>query len=277
MLRRAASSLISRPKRRRRTSRIMAIVVARRQLLILDVKCAIMRFHEPVRARHDHRADRIRAHDMGIVVNLDPARRPLKAESLGKRGEKLCLRGRLGQFASQRRAGILLRVRRRDRCFSPFCGTCDLDAVAGALAQGVFEHAAIFDVAGQQNEARRRLVGIKLRHEGIEDLGRREAFVGARKIGAIAPVLKGPEEKDLDAELSGLFGDRRTHPPPRRVFGLMPWAPWMAESAAMRSRSRAARSKSIRFAAPVISPARRSRTARLLPDRKSRASRTSSA
>ena len=60
---------------------------------------------------------------------------------------------------------------------------------------------------GQQNEARRRFVRVKLRHKGVEDLLRREAFVGAWKIGAIAPVLKSPEEKDFDAKLSRVFGD----------------------------------------------------------------------
>ena len=40
----------------------------------------------------------------------------------------------------------------------------------------------------------------------------------------------------------------------------------MADSAAMRSRSRAARSNSIASAAAIISSASRSRTARLLPD-----------
>ncbi len=60
---------------------------------------------------------------------------------------------------------------------------------------------------GKQNEARRRLVRVKLGQKGIEDLVWREALVGARKIGAIAPILIGPEKKDLDAELSGLFDD----------------------------------------------------------------------
>ena len=59
----------------------------------------------------------------------------------------------------------------------------------------------------KQNEPRRRLVGVELREKRVEDLGWREALVGARKIGAIAPVLKSPEKKHLDAELSGLFDD----------------------------------------------------------------------
>ena len=83
----------------------------------------------------------------------------------------------------------------------------DLDGAAGALAQGLFKDRAIFDLMGQQNEAWRRSIRIKLRDKGIEDFFRREALVGAWKIGAIAPVLKGPEEKDLDAKLSGLLGD----------------------------------------------------------------------
>ena len=56
-------------------------------------------------------------------------------------------------------------------------------------------------------QARRRLVGVKLREKRVEHLAWREALVGARKIGAIAPVLVGAEEKHLDAELPGLFDD----------------------------------------------------------------------
>src|SRR5438874_1370263 len=54
---------------------------------------------------------------------------------------------------------------------------------------------------------RRWLVGVKLGEKGIEHFFRRKALVGARKIGAIAPVLIRPEEKNFDTELSRLFGD----------------------------------------------------------------------
>ncbi len=83
----------------------------------------------------------------------------------------------------------------------------DLDAMAGALAQRLLQNLAVLDLVRQQHEPRRRLVGIELRQEGIEHFARTEALVGARKIGAIAPVLIGAEEEDFDAELSGLLGN----------------------------------------------------------------------
>ena len=177
-----------------------------------------MRFHEAVRARHDHRADGVRPHDMGIIVDLDPARRAGEAESLGERGEELRLRGGLGQFASQRLAGILPGVFDEIPFFA-LSRHGDLDSVAGAFAQGLREHAAILDFVGKQNQARRRLVRVKLREKGIEDLARREALVGARKIGAIAPILIGPEKKRLRRRTVRLVRRWRRHPPLRRFWG----------------------------------------------------------
>ena len=101
----------------------------------MDVKRAIMHFHEAVRARHDHRADRVRSRDMGVIVDLDPARWPGELKSPGERGEEFCLRGGFGQFASQGLAGILPGVFDQIPFFS-FSRHGDRDFVAGAFAQG---------------------------------------------------------------------------------------------------------------------------------------------
>ena len=42
-----------------------------------------MRLHEAGRPGDDHRADRLRPHDVGIVVNLDPSQWALQTESFG--------------------------------------------------------------------------------------------------------------------------------------------------------------------------------------------------
>ncbi len=60
----------------------------------------------------------------------------------------------------------------------------------------------------QEHEARRGPVEIELRQERVEHLLARQSPVGARKIGAVAPVLVGAEEEHLDAELPRLLGDR---------------------------------------------------------------------
>ena len=59
----------------------------------------------------------------------------------------------------------------------------------------------------QQDELRHRLVVIELRQEGAEDLAGLERSVGAREIGAVAPVLAGAEEEHLDADLAALLGE----------------------------------------------------------------------
>ena len=60
----------------------------------------------------------------------------------------------------------------------------------------------------QQDEAGGGLVRIELREKGVEHLRLAQRPVGARKVGTIAPVLKGAEEKHLDAELARLLDDR---------------------------------------------------------------------
>ncbi len=76
-------------------------------------------------------ADRLRSHDMGIVVDLDPSRRAFEAKGRGEGCQKLLLRGRLGQFAAQRLARILRGVIDELALFATL-RRGDLDAMAGA-------------------------------------------------------------------------------------------------------------------------------------------------
>ena len=59
-----------------------AEIVARREPFGADVELAVLVFGKAFRAGDDHGADRVRAHDMRIVVDLDAARRTLKAKYL---------------------------------------------------------------------------------------------------------------------------------------------------------------------------------------------------
>jgi hypothetical protein len=59
----------------------------------------------------------------------------------------------------------------------------------------------------QQDEFRRRLVVVELREERAQHLFRREGFLRAREIGAVAPVLPGAEEEHLDAGIAALLMD----------------------------------------------------------------------
>ena len=66
-------------------------VVARHRPLALDVELAVAVLAKAFGPGDDHRADRIGAHDMAVVVDFDPVRRPLQLEQLRKRSEVLVL------------------------------------------------------------------------------------------------------------------------------------------------------------------------------------------
>src|SRR5215469_10349950 len=69
-----------------------------------DREFAIGVFHEPVGTGDDHRAHRVRALDMAVVVDLDPVQRPVEAERRSHPVEKLALRSALGKPAAERLA-----------------------------------------------------------------------------------------------------------------------------------------------------------------------------
>ena len=87
-------------------------------------------------------------------------------------------------------------------------GHGNLDPMPGAHGQRFRQYLLAVDLVGEQHKLRGRLVRIELRQKGIEHLARRQAAVGARVIGAIAPVLEGAEKEHLDRELPRLFADR---------------------------------------------------------------------
>ena len=58
--------------------------------------------HEPVRVGNDHRADRIRALDMAVVVNLDAVQRPIETQGGRHPVEQLALRCAFGETAAER-------------------------------------------------------------------------------------------------------------------------------------------------------------------------------
>jgi hypothetical protein len=67
-------------------------------------------FHESGGARDDHRADRLRAADVGIVVDLDTPRRRDETEGLAKRGKQALLACVFGELAPERLPRVLKRV-----------------------------------------------------------------------------------------------------------------------------------------------------------------------
>ncbi len=165
-----------------------------------------MLLHEAVRAGDDHRADRIRAHDVGIVVDLDPAGCFLQPEGLTERDQKLLLRGRVGELAAQRLPGVAQHVFDELPALSPL-RRVDFDPRFRARRKRGAHQFRILDLVRQQNQTRRRLVVVELRQERRQHLLAADGLVGFREIRAVAPVLPVAEEEHLDAELPGLLVD----------------------------------------------------------------------
>ena len=84
---------------------------------------------------------------------------------------------------------------------------CDFDLEAGLDRQRIGHQLGFLDRVRQQDELWRRLVVVELREERGQHLFGREGFLRARKIGAVAPVLPGAEEEDLDAGIAALLMD----------------------------------------------------------------------
>ena len=71
---------------------------------VADVEFAVGVFHQPVGARDDHRAYRVAALDMAVVVDFDAVERAFETECLDDAIEQLPLRGTLGKTAPERLA-----------------------------------------------------------------------------------------------------------------------------------------------------------------------------
>ena len=88
-------------------------------------------FMKPLRPGDDHRADRVRPHDVGIVVDLDAADRPVDAERHAERRKKLVLARGFRQLARQGLARVGFGMFDNSR-FSPRCGRDDVDLAPSA-------------------------------------------------------------------------------------------------------------------------------------------------
>ena len=169
----------------------------------LDVELAVGILDEAVGAGHHHGADRSRALDVAVVVDLDALGGRVELEHAGEALEQLTLRAALGQAPRQRLAGIVHGEIEGVLLVSAL-GRADLHLLPGAEGQGAFEQFALVDVVAGQDELWRRPGFVELAHEGRED-GRRIELLGvAGKIGAVAEILSCAQEVDLDADLAGI-------------------------------------------------------------------------
>ena len=151
-----------------------AEIVAGRELGRADVELAILVLHEALRARDDHRADRVRALDVAVVIDLDPARRRRQPEGLGQRFQQRILRRGIGELARQRLARIGERMRHHVALLAAL-RLLDFDIVPALGRQRFGQQRALRQIFGDQNRARAGLVVVELRDEGIEHVVGRQA------------------------------------------------------------------------------------------------------
>ena len=180
-----------------------------------------MRLHESGWPRDDHRANRLCPAGVGVVVDFDATRAGGQSEQPAERRQQFLLARILGQFAPERLPRIGQRV------FDQFALLAALgrqhldpahraprrDARRGRRAFGanikrVLQNLAVLDFMREQNQRRRRMLAVKLRQKRTQHLLFRKALIGAGKIGAVAPVLKGAKKERLDAEAPRVLGDR---------------------------------------------------------------------
>ena len=79
----------------------------------LDVELAVGGFHKTVRAGDDHRANGVLTLDVGVVVDLDPARPALQPETLSCALQQRALGGCFGHLAAKRFFRVLHGMRDR--------------------------------------------------------------------------------------------------------------------------------------------------------------------
>ena len=129
-------------------------IVAGLGLRPLDVELAVVVLAEALRPRDDHRAGRVRAHDVAVVVNLDPLGYVGQLERIGELAQDLALGGRLREPTVERFLGIALRLLHQ---LSPRAALRDFDddLALGPLRQRLFEQLAV----GSSRSTRIRLGG----------------------------------------------------------------------------------------------------------------------
>ena len=168
-----------------------------------SVELAVLAFLEAVGAGDDHAADRIGAHDVGVVVGLDPLGRGVQAEGLGDAGQELRLGRAFRHFPAERLARIGDGVV-DELALLAALGPVDLDLAAALEREGLGEQGAVGGVDVGEDQLGDRPVVVELADEGAHDVGVLIRLVDAGEVGAVAPVLAGAEEEHLDAGLAAL-------------------------------------------------------------------------
>src|SRR5262249_43743833 len=169
-------------------------IIAGREVGRANIELAILILAEALGAGDDHGANRVRALDVAVVVDLDAARRSRQSEAFGERGPQPALRGPVRKLAAQRPARVGERM--VDELLLLAAGrACHFNLAAALGGECLRQQLAFREGMRDQNDARRRLVVVELRQERTQHLAGVEAAVGLGKISAVTPVLTLPAEE----------------------------------------------------------------------------------
>ena len=127
-----------------------AKVVAWGQVGGTNVEFAVLTFAKSFRSGDDHRAHRIRALDVAIVIDLNTTRHPRQAKGVGELPQQFFLRGCFRKLAAERLTGVGKRVPNQVLLFTARRHR-DLDLAADLGAQRLSEERAIDDLMRNQD------------------------------------------------------------------------------------------------------------------------------
>ena len=181
-----------------------AVIVAGDEVFGLDVELAVLAFRKPFRTRDDHATNGIGPHDVGVVVDFYTARGRAQFEGFRDALQQTGLAGRFRQTPPKRfaciRQGMIDQI-----LFFTAPGHCDIHLPGCALAQRLGQQVLFGEPMRKEDLLRGGFVVIELGQKTLQHFRFAEGLVCFRKIGPVAPVLTGSEEKDLYAGLAALL------------------------------------------------------------------------
>ena len=172
------------------------IVVGRRAP---DVELAVLALAEPLRPGDDHRAQRVGALDMAVVVDLDALRRLGQLEQVGDLAQQFRLRGRFGQPPVERLDRVALCLIHQAAAIPPLRHR-QRDLIPRALAQRLGQQPAFRQIAVEQDRPRRRHLLIELGQERGEHLVLGHVGGVRGKEAPVPPILPATDEERLHAD-----------------------------------------------------------------------------
>ena len=163
---------------------------------------------KPSGPAHHQAPHRVRTRDVAVVVDLDPLRRTVEPEALGKRLEERPLGRAFADPPLQRLAGIALRGRHQAALLAAH-RPADAHPAPRLHRERLGDERLLGQREVQQDQRRRLPVLVELAEEGGEhSLGRLvRGMAGEERPVAVVPP--GAEEEDLHAGLAGRLVDRR--------------------------------------------------------------------